>query len=355
MVPAKVARSRAAKSWTRAPSGIEIRWTTRTWSAACQNPLWVFGAGAIQQRQQDQIRASLAREGARFYRDGPTNTHLMRLCRRAWETICKQAVLAIENRGWRGERKSQSAGGAGLGLPSRVSSRQDGLGPPLLAPSAYCVAKVVVLMMPAFGEECWAALGTNPCCSEPWTRVEARPLVENTITLPVQINGRKRGVCHRSSRCHSRSKCCTIRDRVRVWALDAANGLDGGPPKSDRGSAKDRQCGGMIRVGFYSSLPRSRVGPGEAAAGPTVSGPKADARHRRLAIDALAGGASDHFMASNQQRRPDLARPQLSAVGTSSRIQARGDDERGSRSKAANRSLRLMGGGYADATHQPLR
>ena len=49
-------------------------------------------------------------------------------------------------------------------------------------------------MMPHLAEECWAALGHKTLvASEPWPRVEADLLVENTITLPVQINGRKRG------------------------------------------------------------------------------------------------------------------------------------------------------------------
>ncbi|MET0722713.1 MAG: leucine--tRNA ligase [Tardiphaga sp.] len=48
-------------------------------------------------------------------------------------------------------------------------------------------------MMPHLAEECWAELGHNTLIAgEPWPAVEAALLVENTVTLPVQINGKKR-------------------------------------------------------------------------------------------------------------------------------------------------------------------
>jgi leucyl-tRNA synthetase len=49
-------------------------------------------------------------------------------------------------------------------------------------------------MMPHLAEECWSALGYNTLvASEPWPRLEADLLVEDSITLPIQINGKKRG------------------------------------------------------------------------------------------------------------------------------------------------------------------
>ena len=48
-------------------------------------------------------------------------------------------------------------------------------------------------MMPHLAEECWAALGhATLVADKPWPTVEPGLLVENTITLPVQINGKKR-------------------------------------------------------------------------------------------------------------------------------------------------------------------
>ncbi len=48
-------------------------------------------------------------------------------------------------------------------------------------------------MMPHLAEECWAALGHDTLVAEaPWPQVERGLLIENTLTLPVQINGKKR-------------------------------------------------------------------------------------------------------------------------------------------------------------------
>ena len=48
-------------------------------------------------------------------------------------------------------------------------------------------------MMPHLAEECWAALGHETLVSaEAWPQLEPDLLVEDTVTLPVQINGKKR-------------------------------------------------------------------------------------------------------------------------------------------------------------------
>jgi leucyl-tRNA synthetase len=48
-------------------------------------------------------------------------------------------------------------------------------------------------MMPHLAEECWAALAHKTLVSvQPWPKVEPALLIEDTITLPVQVNGKKR-------------------------------------------------------------------------------------------------------------------------------------------------------------------
>jgi leucyl-tRNA synthetase len=48
-------------------------------------------------------------------------------------------------------------------------------------------------MMPHLAEECWEALGHASLVAEqPWPQVNPDFLVEDTITLPVQVNGKKR-------------------------------------------------------------------------------------------------------------------------------------------------------------------
>ena len=82
-------------------------------------------------------------------------------------------------------------------------------------------------MMPHLAEECWAALGHKTLVSaEAWPQVEPDLLVENTITLPVQINGKKR------------ADVTVARDagnaeiEAAVLALDAVKrALDGKRPK----------------------------------------------------------------------------------------------------------------------------
>jgi leucyl-tRNA synthetase len=82
-------------------------------------------------------------------------------------------------------------------------------------------------MMPHLAEECWAALGHDTLvATEAWPQVEPDLLVENTITLPVQINGKKR------------ADVTVARDagkdaiEAAVLALDAVKkALDGKSPK----------------------------------------------------------------------------------------------------------------------------
>ncbi|HEX4552808.1 MAG TPA: leucine--tRNA ligase [Xanthobacteraceae bacterium] len=48
-------------------------------------------------------------------------------------------------------------------------------------------------MMPHLAEECWALLGhKTPVAAAPWPAVDPGLLVEETVTLPVQVNGKKR-------------------------------------------------------------------------------------------------------------------------------------------------------------------
>jgi leucyl-tRNA synthetase len=60
--------------------------------------------------------------------------------------------------------------------------------------AAEILVKLFNPMMPHLAEECWAALGHGSLvATEPWPEVEQSLLVENTITLPVQVNGKRRG------------------------------------------------------------------------------------------------------------------------------------------------------------------
>jgi leucyl-tRNA synthetase len=64
---------------------------------------------------------------------------------------------------------------------------------PVLREAAELLVHMIAPMMPHLAEECWGALGREGLVSEAsWPAVERSLLIENTITLPVQVNGKKR-------------------------------------------------------------------------------------------------------------------------------------------------------------------
>jgi leucyl-tRNA synthetase len=93
--------------------------------------------------------------------------------------------------------------------------------------SADILVRLFHPMMPHLAEQCWAALGHKTLvASEAWPQLEADLLVESTITLPVQINGKKRAEVT-----VARNATNSVIEAA-VLALDAVKrALDGKPPK----------------------------------------------------------------------------------------------------------------------------
>ena len=93
--------------------------------------------------------------------------------------------------------------------------------------AANILAQIFAPMMPHLAEECWAALGHRTLVSEaPWPPVERDLLIEDTITLPVQINGRKR------AEVTVPRTAANAEVEAAVLALDAVKAALGGkPPK----------------------------------------------------------------------------------------------------------------------------
>jgi leucyl-tRNA synthetase len=79
---------------------------------------------------------------------------------------------------------------------SLAAAKNAGVSPAYAAAVREAIEIMVQLfapMMPHLAEECWAALGHKTLVAEaPWPQVEESLLVEDMITLPVQINGKKR-------------------------------------------------------------------------------------------------------------------------------------------------------------------
>ena len=72
-----------------------------------------------------------------------------------------------------------------------------GRGPSELGPAfreaAETFLRLLAPMMPHLAEECWWALGAKGLVAEaPWPVLDRSLLVEEAITLPVQVNGKKR-------------------------------------------------------------------------------------------------------------------------------------------------------------------
>ena len=82
-------------------------------------------------------------------------------------------------------------------------------------------------MMPHLAEECWARLGYNTLLAEqPWPVADEALLVDDTITIAVQVNGKRRGEL---TIARSAGK-----DEVECAALElepVARALDGKAPK----------------------------------------------------------------------------------------------------------------------------
>ncbi|MEM9990007.1 MAG: class I tRNA ligase family protein, partial [Pseudomonadota bacterium] len=62
------------------------------------------------------------------------------------------------------------------------------------AEALAALTRLVAPFMPHLGEECWSLLkGEGLICQTPWPYVEESLLTTDSLTLPIQVNGKKRG------------------------------------------------------------------------------------------------------------------------------------------------------------------
>jgi len=62
-----------------------------------------------------------------------------------------------------------------------------------LRESAEILTRIFAPMMPHLAEECWAVLGHDTLIAEePWPAPEKALLVEEMVTIAVQVNGKRR-------------------------------------------------------------------------------------------------------------------------------------------------------------------
>jgi leucyl-tRNA synthetase len=81
-------------------------------------------------------------------------------------------------------------------LQACLSEQTDPCDPQLtdaLREAAFILVQIVAPMMPHLAEECWHLLGGEGLVAEAaWPKAERDLVIENDITLPIQINGKKR-------------------------------------------------------------------------------------------------------------------------------------------------------------------
>jgi len=77
-------------------------------------------------------------------------------------------------------------------LHAAAASAGEGL-PWALREGAELLVQMIGPMMPHLAEECWARLGYNTLLADqPWPVAEPALLVDDTITIAVQVNGKRR-------------------------------------------------------------------------------------------------------------------------------------------------------------------
>lgn len=112
---------------------------------------------------------------------------------------------------------------------AQISSNGDGTPAPDLAwairEAAVILVQLISPMMPHLAEECWVVLGRTGLISETdWPQIERDLLVEDTMTLVVQVNGKKRGEVTVPSEAQTKEI------EGAVLALDAVKLALGGKP-----------------------------------------------------------------------------------------------------------------------------
>ena len=91
--------------------------------------------------------------------------------------------------------------------------------------AAVILVQLFAPMMPHLAEECWALLGQPGLISEAdWPQIERDLLVEDTVTLVVQVNGKKRGDVTVARDAQN------LEIQAAVLALDAVKSALGGKP-----------------------------------------------------------------------------------------------------------------------------
>ncbi len=105
--------------------------------------------------------------------------------------VCVAAIYEFAN------KLNDIIGNIGADLGAEPGSNEGAVSTPdfrwAMREAVDVLVQLFAPMMPHLAEECWAALGHKGLVAEAaWPKAERELLVETTITLPVQVNGKKR-------------------------------------------------------------------------------------------------------------------------------------------------------------------
>ncbi|MGB7888664.1 MAG: leucine--tRNA ligase [Xanthobacteraceae bacterium] len=105
--------------------------------------------------------------------------------------VCVAAIYEFAN------KLNEIIGDIGSDLGVEPGSKEGAVSTPdfrwAMREAADVLVQLFAPMMPHLAEECWAALGHKGLVAEAaWPKAERELLIETTITLPVQVNGKKR-------------------------------------------------------------------------------------------------------------------------------------------------------------------
>ena len=98
-------------------------------------------------------------------------------------------------------------------------------GPEARRRAARTLAQLMAPMTPHLSEEVWAMLdGEGLCAEAPWPKADPALLVEESVTLPIQVNGKRRGEI-------SVPRDLAVAEIERLALEAVAKNLEGAPKK----------------------------------------------------------------------------------------------------------------------------
>ena len=175
-----------------------VRWFVLSDSPPDRDVLWteegVHGAWRFVQRAWrlvDEAAEQGAKQGAKRPKAfSPAAEDLRRAAHRALDAVSRNieglrfntAIAAIY----------EFANKLGAALQGQKSAKDAALDW-VVRESAELLAQMMAPMMPHLAEECWARLGYNSLVAkQPWPEVEKPLLVDDKVTIAVQVNGKRR-------------------------------------------------------------------------------------------------------------------------------------------------------------------